>query len=237
MKPLKIELKKIKHSPSLSEETNAYTADIYVDGKSIAYVKNSGHGGSTDVHALGKTEEARAANSKTLVAAGEQYIKALQEGVAGKFWQRIASEGRGTNDDKRPLTALGAMEIFADLALEDHLAAKEVAKTQRALAKFAAKCAAGGRPQVLQIEDGSAITWLALRYAGAPEEVKAALADHVKRYKRTVIKHVVFDSRSLAVIETVQHVEIKKTTDDDLLASMDETPNTSTGAVVKMENA
>ena len=42
---MKIELKNIKHSPSLSEETACYSASLYVDGKKIGVVSNQGHGG------------------------------------------------------------------------------------------------------------------------------------------------------------------------------------------------
>ena len=41
----KIELKSIKHSEWGSQETNNYVANIWVDGKKFAHVKNDGHGG------------------------------------------------------------------------------------------------------------------------------------------------------------------------------------------------
>lgn len=47
---MKIELKKIALLKSLSEETPAYTADLYVDGKLLAHVSNHGHGGSDMIH-------------------------------------------------------------------------------------------------------------------------------------------------------------------------------------------
>lgn len=47
---MKIELKNIKHSPSLSEETEAFTADLYINGALAGYAKNNGHGGSTDYY-------------------------------------------------------------------------------------------------------------------------------------------------------------------------------------------
>ena len=34
----------------MSEETTAFTADIFVDGKEAGYAKNDGHGGSTYYH-------------------------------------------------------------------------------------------------------------------------------------------------------------------------------------------
>jgi len=45
-----IEVKNIKHSASLSEETLAYTASVYFNGKKIADAKNHGHGGMTFIH-------------------------------------------------------------------------------------------------------------------------------------------------------------------------------------------
>jgi hypothetical protein len=46
----KIELKKIKLLKSLSEETPAYTADLYVDGKLLGHVSNHGQGGCDEFH-------------------------------------------------------------------------------------------------------------------------------------------------------------------------------------------
>jgi len=47
---MNIELKNIKHFPSLSEETEAFTANIYINGIQAGHAKNSGHGGSTDYY-------------------------------------------------------------------------------------------------------------------------------------------------------------------------------------------
>jgi hypothetical protein len=47
-----IELKAIKHSQTLSRETHAYTATIYVDGKRWGAVLNDGGGGSDYVSPL-----------------------------------------------------------------------------------------------------------------------------------------------------------------------------------------
>jgi len=47
---MKIELKRINFSESLSEETNAYTADLWINGKKVGQVKNNGQGGETDIY-------------------------------------------------------------------------------------------------------------------------------------------------------------------------------------------
>lgn len=49
---MKLELKNVKFYESMSEETNCFEADLFINGKKIAYVKNSGQGGSTDYHVL-----------------------------------------------------------------------------------------------------------------------------------------------------------------------------------------
>ena len=46
---MKLELKKVSHSASLSEETAAFTADLWFDGKKVAFCRNDGRGGSTYV--------------------------------------------------------------------------------------------------------------------------------------------------------------------------------------------
>lgn len=54
-KPI-ITLKKVKSLASLSEETIAYTADLYVDGVLLGHVSNHGQGGADEFHpAKGKT--------------------------------------------------------------------------------------------------------------------------------------------------------------------------------------
>lgn len=47
---MQITLKNIKHSPSLSEETNAFTATVYIDGVNVGDVSNHGTGGCNMYH-------------------------------------------------------------------------------------------------------------------------------------------------------------------------------------------
>lgn len=67
---MKLELKSIKHNPSLSEETEAFTADLWVNGKKVAYCSNRGHGGCTDYRAYDKLLQ-------PLLAEAEVYCKSL----------------------------------------------------------------------------------------------------------------------------------------------------------------
>ena len=47
---MKIELKNIKYAAFASQETSCYEATIYIDGKKVGTVENTGHGGSDNVH-------------------------------------------------------------------------------------------------------------------------------------------------------------------------------------------
>ena len=49
---MKIELKNVKFSEAMSEETNAFTADLYINGKKAGYCKNTGQGGCTDYYGI-----------------------------------------------------------------------------------------------------------------------------------------------------------------------------------------
>lgn len=44
---MNVQLKNIKLNLAFSEETNCFTADIFVNGKKAGYCKNDGHGGCT----------------------------------------------------------------------------------------------------------------------------------------------------------------------------------------------
>lgn len=66
---MKIELKNVKFSELMSEETNAFTADIFVNGKKAGYARNDGHGGCTDCHFYPEQKE--------LFRQAEQYCLSL----------------------------------------------------------------------------------------------------------------------------------------------------------------
>jgi len=53
----------------MSEETNAFVADVYVNGKKVAYAKNDGHGGETYYHSYSK--------DNTLLRKAEEYCLSL----------------------------------------------------------------------------------------------------------------------------------------------------------------
>jgi len=67
---MKIELKKIKHYPKLSEETEAFTAELYVDDKKVADVRNDGRGGCNFCYSYDK-------NSRSIIKQAEEFCKTL----------------------------------------------------------------------------------------------------------------------------------------------------------------
>ncbi len=66
---MKIELKNIKVNLQFSEETTMFKADVFVDGKKVAYAKNDGFGGETYYHHY--------EGMKDLLEQAEKYCKNL----------------------------------------------------------------------------------------------------------------------------------------------------------------
>lgn len=116
---MNIELKNIKHSPSLSEETEAFTASLYINGKHAGYAKNAGRGGATNYYD-------KDAKGKELIKQAEDYTKTFKE-----------------PDD--PFINMALEEKIDDL-LYDHLQKKELEKFNKKLAKITDNGIAYGIP-------------------------------------------------------------------------------------------
>ncbi len=103
---MKIELKSVKFSEALSEETNAFTANLYINGKKVGYCKNQGHGGCTDYYP-DKPEH------RQVIADAEAYCKTLPDINYGTF------------------SIKNNLEHTIDQLFEDWLKAKETKKLER----------------------------------------------------------------------------------------------------------
>jgi hypothetical protein len=103
---MKIELKNIRFSEALSEETNAFTADLYVNGKKAGYCKNTGQGGCTDYYGIEK-------HSSDIIKEAEAYCKAQPDIDFGTF------------------TIKNNLEHTIDQLFEDWLKAKETKKFEK----------------------------------------------------------------------------------------------------------
>jgi hypothetical protein len=105
---MKIELKRISFNERMSEETNCFTADLYINGKKVGYCENRGFGGCTDYR--GDTDEGR-----KLIKEAEAYCKALPP---------IRSE-------ELNFEYPNSLENTIDELLEEHLKEKEVKKRMK----------------------------------------------------------------------------------------------------------
>lgn len=66
---MKIDIKVTEYSPSMSEETYCFMADVLVNGKLVAQAKNYGHGGNTSIVPY--------SGKGTLLAEAEAYCRTL----------------------------------------------------------------------------------------------------------------------------------------------------------------
>lgn len=67
---MKIELKNIRHIPALSEETESFTANLYINNVHAGFVKNNGQGESTDYNSNDE-------RGRELIRQAEQYCSGL----------------------------------------------------------------------------------------------------------------------------------------------------------------
>ncbi|PWV47063.1 hypothetical protein [Chitinophaga sp. S165] len=114
---MQIELKRIEYSARLSEETLAFSADIYIDGQKAGYASNNGQGGSTDYHWYDE-------KGRLLIQSAEKYCKSLPAEVN----EDIVVDGK-------PLTIEMTLETFIDNLMGKHLMDKEMKAFQRKMYK------------------------------------------------------------------------------------------------------
>jgi len=70
MKKPKVVLKKIAFYERMSEETNCFAADLYIDGKKVGEAKNDGQGGCTNYYGFTKEDN-------EIIRQAEAYFKSL----------------------------------------------------------------------------------------------------------------------------------------------------------------
>lgn len=115
---MNIELRNLKHFASGSEETECFTATIYVDGKKVGDASNDGHGGQTRVHLPAAIYEAVKAHALTQPDPSEFEV------VEG-FIDQLVSDALIVRDLKRTLsksflyTVGGKRGVFATKGIKD----------------------------------------------------------------------------------------------------------------------
>lgn len=75
---MKIELKRFTTNARLSQETTAFAADVWVDGKKVGYAENAGHGGNTNVQLDRAVRDVVEAYGKTLVPAEYKFVSGAE---------------------------------------------------------------------------------------------------------------------------------------------------------------
>ena len=122
---MKIELKRISFNERMSEETNCFVADLYINGKKVGYVKNDGQGGCTDYH--GYTKE-----DNEIIREAEAYCKTLPD---------VTSHGYVLKQN---------LELVIDILFEEHITAKLKAKEEKKMQKLFQTAIVFGKPNAPQ---------------------------------------------------------------------------------------
>lgn len=110
---MKIEIKNLRHYSEMSQETNAFTCDLFVDGKKIGYCRNTGCGGPTDYYAFD--------GKKDILLSAEEYAKTLPD-IEFEY-----------NNEKHYFKS--TLENFIDEEVEKQLKEKEDKKYAKKLQK------------------------------------------------------------------------------------------------------
>lgn len=137
---MKIELRHVKIARRLSEETTAYAATIYVDGKPAFYATNHGHGGCDNYHAVAGYTGPSEAEISAWLAENAPPMGPYDPNPATR-----ALYDNGTSCD---------LELFVGRLLAAQEAAAERKRIEKKLDRLLATVVVG-------IRDGALVTWKA----------------------------------------------------------------------------
>lgn len=161
---MKFQIKNIKYSASLSEETNAFTCSVWVDGRKAGFAKNGGFGGCTDVRidtpALRKVA---LNNARSWLDIVEPFP--VDFSVAPTRCKKTGRDvfARTTADQRSESTPEGQLVDLVDHLLRNHLVLKYINKVQSAVTWRTKECGAGEyvriavKPAVLTTEQRNKI--------------------------------------------------------------------------------
>jgi hypothetical protein len=108
---MEIKLKNIHVDFRLSEETNAFTADLFIDGKNVGTANNDGHGGMT-------TCRAKDRKGAELIREAEIWCEQLPPEVM-------------EYDDGSKHTMSVSLDYYLDAMVDEHIAKKEQARLEK----------------------------------------------------------------------------------------------------------
>lgn len=152
---MKVELKSIKHFESMSEETNCFTANIYIDGIKVGYAKNGGYGGCTDYH-IQPPELADKFNAWAKTLPPHKFM-------AGDKELEVKSDG----------------EMVIDNLVEEFLKLKDQKRIEKIAAKQKALNTLRGFPITVQLVAGGIYIWAGVKTQG---EIEATVARVSKKH-------------------------------------------------------
>lgn len=162
---MRVELKNVKFYERLSEETNCFTATVYIDGKKAGECENRGTGGSTNVHFL----------DHVLRDAFHAYARSLPD-VLCKARPEV-----GIHED-------WSYKMSGDHLIDELFDAWLKQKESKKLARMEAKCKAdfakAGFPVTVRLEIAGATAWTACK---STEDAQKAVEMYEAKSKSKVI--------------------------------------------------
>jgi hypothetical protein len=168
---MNIELKNIKYYESFSEETLAFQASLYIEGKRVGTAKNDGRGGPT--YYDGDNKEGR-----ELIRQAEQFAKAL----ADKHYPK--------DDYMEAFSIPMTLEHHIDDLLNDYLGKKELEKIQKKVAKDMEKGIVFGKPNDYSwsVQTYNVPLQQVLSHPTGPESVTNTIAKHIFKELKDGVK-------------------------------------------------
>ena len=121
---MKIELKNLEVNLRFSEETTMFQADIYVEGKKVAYAQNDGRGGESYYHVYARPESEYQSNLK-IVEQAELYCAALPDDTFTY----------DHNGETKTIELKRSLRYVVDELVEKSIQDKETKKFQKKLQK------------------------------------------------------------------------------------------------------
>lgn len=103
---MELKLKNVKFSEKLSEETSAFSADLFIGTKKIAYVSNQGKGGYTNYNAYD--------GCKDLLKTAEEYANSLPDSNLENIINDMFNEWLDAKERKRILSNEKKGIIYSD---------------------------------------------------------------------------------------------------------------------------
>lgn len=172
---MNIELRNIQIYDKLSEETTAFTASIYIEGKKVGYAKNDGQGGGTDYN----VDNYHNQEHKQLIEKAEQYCLQLEP---------LKLDGYGIHEGGKSVSIPMNLEHFIDEIVHKAWQEKENKRFKKIMQRHQLKALLiGNDKQYKQIVFGKPV--LSIENLLATPSGKEALLKSIARWKASALPH------------------------------------------------